>query len=279
MAKPKLSWFPVSLLRAIVVEKSMTTDDWLRKAKDYGLRAVEVYYKFLGHRDLAYVESLSHSARDLGVEISMLTCSPDLTNPDSEIRRQQKSIMEMQVENAHMLGTPVVRVTAGQKHPGVSDEEGVRWVVDSVMELQGFASKPPVKIAIENHYRDPVWWEMNDFAAKADVFYKIYEELEDTPVLVNYNCATPVASGDDPLAVLDRVMKDVVNVHAADWLPTRNDYAAAGTGAAPFDEIFRRLAERGFSGHISVVDGAGGEEDTRRSIEFLQGKIDQYWPG
>ena len=184
----------------------------------------------------------------------------------------------MHIENAHQLQAPLVRVTAGQRHPEVSDHQGIRWVVDSIMELQGFASKFHIRIAIENHLRDDYAWKMPDFAAETDVFLKMYEELSDTPITINYNCATPVAQGEDPIIVRRRVPGDVAPVRAGDWSKAKGGIVTAGEGDVPFDDIFRELAANEFSGYVSVMNGPGqSEDDVRRSMEFLQGKIEQYF--
>lgn len=279
MERPKLSWFPVSYMSKILVENTATPEQWLKKAKELGFDTTEIYYKFLGHKSLSFVQEIANIASDLGVGFSMLDCSPDFTNPDPEIRRQQKSIMELQVENAHMLKAPIMRITAGQQYLEMPTEESIEWVVDSILELQGFASTLRIKIALENLCSDPFSWDLPGFTCESDIFSKIYNGLENTPIAVSFNCVAPMENGEDPLALLQQVKNDVVHVHAGDWNLDESNYTTAGKGEVPFDDIFKTLAESNFDGYISVVSGTNqSDDDIRSSIEFIRRKIDRYWP-
>jgi sugar phosphate isomerase/epimerase len=278
MAKPTLSWFPVSMMRKILVENLMTPGDLLLKAKDLGFKSIDIPYHLFSSEELAEIRKINKAIQDFGLKVALYVCSPDYTNPDPDTRRQQKTIMEMQLDNAHLMEAPIVQVTAGQNYPDVDLDEGIAWVADALMELQGFASNFRIRIAIENYLQDPFTWENTDFTAKADVFLKLYDEIEHSPINVSFNTATPIAMGDNPITVLRRIVKDVIHVHAADWSKGENDYAVAGEGDVPFDDIFTELAQAGFSGHIAVVEGpAMGEDEVLRSKEFLQGKIDRCW--
>ena len=78
-----------------------------------------------------------------------------------------------------------------------------------------------------------------------------------------FDTANPVASGADPLELLDKVKKDTVCIHASDT-EARGIFKPVliGTGAVPFKEIFAILKEAGFKGIISVEEasftGKGG---------------------
>ena len=50
-----------------------------------------------------------------------------------------------------------------------------------------------------------------------------------------------------------------------------------GQGLNDYDAIFRSLQGAGFDGWISIEDGMNGLQELRQSIEFLRGKIDQYF--
>jgi len=280
MAKPELSWFPISFARQIIADKSITTEDLLYKAKELGFKGVDLYYQFLGTQDHASVDKVGRLARELGLEIPMYVCSPDYTNPDPEVRRQQQTLMEMYIDSAHLLGVPMVRVTAGQNHPDTDTEQGLAWIVDRVLELGGFASILRIRVAIENHYKDPFAWKMEDFTTRKEAFFNAYDEWEDNPIVVNFNCATPTITGDDTMEILRRVKKDVAHVHAADWSKDKGGYVAAGDGDVPFDDIFSELAKDGFSGYIAVSGGVEmSEDDVRRSKDYLQMLIDKHWAG
>jgi sugar phosphate isomerase/epimerase len=50
-----------------------------------------------------------------------------------------------------------------------------------------------------------------------------------------------------------------------------------GRGLNDYDAIFRILKDAGFDGWISIEDGMNGMGELRQSVEFLRGKINQYF--
>ncbi|MCA9261281.1 MAG: sugar phosphate isomerase/epimerase, partial [Planctomycetales bacterium] len=51
-----------------------------------------------------------------------------------------------------------------------------------------------------------------------------------------------------------------------------------GQGLNDYDAIFRELSSVGFRGWISIEDGVDGFEQLQRSVRFLRGKIEAWWP-
>ncbi|MDC0935407.1 sugar phosphate isomerase/epimerase, partial [Pirellulales bacterium] len=112
---------------------------------------------------------------------------------------------------------------------------------------------------------------------------------------VNYDPSNAYLAGDDPIALLDRVLDRIVSMHASDRylaegtledLRREQDtqgYAARlrhgeiGQGLNDYDAIFSRLAAADFTGWISIEDGVDGDDQLRRSVDFLQHKINEHW--
>ena len=265
-------------MKPILVDGTCTVEQWLRAAPGFGLDAVEMYYRFLGDASPSAVASVKKLLADLGLQVSMVTCSPDLAHPDPALRNRQIADVKRYIEIARELGTDAVRTTTGQRHPGVTDEQGIPWVVDAFLDLAEFGKPLGVQVALENHYRDRSVWEEPDFAVHAETFYKVFDCLESSPVVVNFDCSNPVMVGDSPSEILRRVKHKVRSVHASDRKAGEYQHSIIGRGDVPYDEIFPILAGMGFSGWISAEDGNPyGDEGFRKSLEFLRGKIAEYW--
>ncbi len=265
-------------MQDILVKRTMTAEQWLRSAPEFGLEAVELYYAFLDSTNLDYLQGVSGLLKELDLEVSMLTCSPDFANPSEDLRRQQMEEMKTYVDAARALNAPNVRVTTGMRHPGVSEKDGVEWIARSIGSLAEYASAHGVTLALEDHYKDRFTWEYPDFAQKKETFLAIFDRLRDTPVMINFDCSNPIMVGDDPLDILERVKDKVVGVHASDRLAGVYQHSVIGQGMVDFDSIFRVLKDTGFAGWISAEDGnPDGDEGFRRSLAFLQGKIEEYW--
>jgi len=276
--KPNLSWIPVRLMEDILVKKTMTAEQWLRSAPEFGLGAVEIYYAFLESTDPDYLQRACSLLKKLDLEVSMLTCSPDFAHPSEDVREQQLAQMKTYVDAAGVLDAPNVRVTTGMRHPEISEEEGIEWVVHSIELLGEYASAHGVTLALEDHYKDRFAWEHPDFAQKKETFLAIFDRLRNTPVMVNFDCSNPIMVGDNPLDILQAVKGRVVSVHASDRFAGVYQHSVIGEGMVDFDPIFKTLRDAGFTGWISAEDGnPEGDDGFRRSLAFLRRKIEEYW--
>lgn len=274
MNKPTLSWIPVRLMDAVLVDRTLGVEDWLRSAPEFGLSAVEMYHRFLDLGDL----NLSAVLAETNLQVSMITCSPDFTNPDEWARQEALAQMTARIESAIELGARHVRVTAGMRHPGVDDEQAMRWAVEALGRLGDYASPRGVILALENHYQDR-YWDQPDFACQGGVFLRMVERLRATPIMVNFDASNPLMVGDDPVALLSQVADRVVSLHASDRPHGRYQHSVIGEGAVDYEGVFKLLAARRFSGWISVEDGHDqGDEGFRRSLRFLRDLIDRCWP-
>jgi sugar phosphate isomerase/epimerase len=275
MDKPSLSWIPVRLMDAVLVDRTLSVEGWLRSAPEFGLSAVEIYHRFLDLGDL----NLPALLDELGLRVSMITCSPDFTNPDEWIRTQEMAQMQVRLESAVELGAPQLRVTTGMRHPGADDDQAMRWAVESLARLSDHAAARGITLALENHYQDR-YWDQPDFAARAEVFVAVVERLRATPVMINFDASNPLMVGDDPAALLGQVADRVVSMHASDRPRGRYQHSAIGEGEVDYDALLALLAGRRFSGWISVEDGqAEGDDGFRRSLAFLRDRIAAHWDG
>ena len=99
-----------------------------------------------------------------------------------------------------------------------------------------------------------------------------------------------------PLALLERVKKRVVTMHASDrylaegtiedlrkeedsvGYAKRLRHGEIGKGMNDYDKIFSTLAAVRFDGWISIEDGVDGIEQLERSVRFLRTKIAKHFP-
>src|SRR5512137_26440 len=145
----------------------------------------------------------------------MLCVSPDFTHPDREFRSAQVEQHKKAIDLAAELGAACCRVLSGQRRPGVSRADGVRWVVESIRQLLPCAEAKGVVLSMENHYKDG-FWEFPEFAQKADVFLEIVEQIDSPWFGVQYDPSNAVVAGDDPVGLLERVKHRVRSMHASD---------------------------------------------------------------
>ena len=195
------------------------------------------------------------------------------------------------------LGGPgtVCRVLSGQRHPGVGREQGLEWAAAGITAVLPVARENGVILGLENHYKDG-FWKFPEFAQKMDVFVDLVKMIPDRNNFgVQYDPSNAVVAGDDPVELLKAVADRVVSMHASDrylaegtiedvrreedsvGYAARLRHGVIGEGMNDYDAIFGTLKGAGFDGWISIEDGVEGMEPLRKSVEFLRGKMRQYW--
>jgi len=295
--RPRLAAFPKAYLHALCRDGSMTIADWIELAATLGVEGVEWYAGFLEMADEAAWPRFRGAVEDRGMTIPMMCCSPDFAHPDPAFRAAEIVKQKRWIEMTAVLGGSYCRVLSGQRRPGLSPDEGVRLVADSIRACLPHAAANGVTLILENHYKDD-FWQYPEFAQKLDVFCALVAAIDDPYFGVNYDPSNALLAGDDPLELLSRVADRVVTMHASDrslvegtlddlrreecgaeGYARRLKHGEIGKGLNDYDAIFTILAGRGFNGWISVEDGVDGIEELRRSVAFLRRKIAAHWPG
>jgi len=266
---PRLSWFPVRLIRPIA-DGQITLDQLLTSATRLGFSHIELHHSFVD------VET-PNLLKEHQIGCSQLSCAPDITNRDKGRRREELDAMREKIALAQALGASTVRVTAGMAHPGVTVNNGLEWVGAGLTDLAKDASKAGIALCLENHYRDRMW-NLTDFAAPPEIFLRLYELLEPTSVMINYDTAQPMVVGGDGIGLLRRVVSKVRSVHAGDRKRGAVSHSVIGEGDVDFDAVFRILRAANYQGFVAIEDGSQeGDVGLERGRRSLEDTIQRVW--
>ena len=266
----KFSSLPVSFYRDFA-SGQRSLGEWFRFAGGLGLDGADVSVAHLMALTPNYLQQLRQEATDAGVQIAMVVTYADFTHPDGEERLRQRDEVRAFIDAATELGASFIRVTAGQRHPGVGESEGIAWAVEGLTSCLDHAAQAGVTLTYENHTKGSVW-QYNDFTQPARIFLEVMERTKGTGLRLLYDTANTLGSGDDPLAVLEAVIDRVAVIHVNDI--RRAGYfepCLVGTGVAPNRAIFARLAAAGFDSWISVEEASNmGEAGFQQAIPYVK---------
>lgn len=292
MSRPKLGAFPKCFLRDLCSGK-MSIYEWIDMASTLPIEGLEFYSGFLPD-DPRELDLIRDALRKKHLEMPMLCCSPDFTDPNEDVRMQWVEQEKKWIRLTAFFGGRTCRVLSGQKRPDVSRENGVKWVVQCIEKCIDYAQQNGIILAMENHYKDD-FWKYPEFAQKLDVFSDIINRIESEWVGVNFDPSNAILAGDDPIEVLKAVKNRVVSMHASDrYLKSgtleelkQSDgtigyspnlmHGIIGRGLNNYDMIFEILKSVEFSGWISIEDGINGLNEIKESADFLNNKICQYF--
>jgi sugar phosphate isomerase/epimerase len=266
----ELSCLPVSLFPQFF-SGELSIAEWARLGSTLGLEAIDISILFLKSRNSTYLHDIASKIRENGMRLALVNTYPDLTNPSPVEREIQEANLLGDIMAAAQLGAAMVRITAGQAHPGIPRNQGIRWVLDCFHRVAGRARNFGVKLVYENHSKPGVW-QYKDFSHPADVFLEIADGISDTSIGILYDTANALAAGDDPLWLLGKVRNRVTCVHAADT-GTKGELnpVLVGTGIVPFRELFRSLRQGGFDGTISIEEASRqGQAGLQQAVRFIR---------
>ncbi|MEZ5276509.1 MAG: sugar phosphate isomerase/epimerase family protein [Opitutaceae bacterium] len=297
-----LAAFPKCFLNALVVEKTMTNEDWIDLAADQlDIDGLEFYWPTIP-ADTAGQEALRTRVAARGLSAPMMCYSPDFISTDPTRRQAEIGKQKEAIRGSARIGAGFCRVLSGQRNPEVSRSDGIRMVADCIGELLPFAEEQGVCLILENHYKDG-YWQFPEFAQKMDVFLELLDAIPEHPFFgVNYDPSNALIAGDDPIAMLQAVKHRLKTMHASDRHlegGTLEDlrkidaasglgYAAIlkhgviGRGAIDYDAVFGILREIDFHGWISIEDGddpSVGMEHLAESAQFLRSKMKAFGVG
>jgi sugar phosphate isomerase/epimerase len=298
----KISAYPKCFEYEIGLYHRMTVFDWISIAKNHlEVEGLEMYDRFFTSLDRDYLVRVRKAANQAGFTIPMLICSPDFTHPDPEERRRAIEYQRHMIEVAAFLGEEgvICRTLSGQQRPEVSREQGIKWVVDAIQQVIPTAKEFGVILGMENHYKDSQWVRP-EFALKQDVFLEIIQAIEERRYFgVQYDPSNAIIAGDDPIALLEKVIDRVVSMHASDRRLKEgvtveqfrkieqgdqsigySQYLAHGVigkGLNDYDKIFSILSKSGFNGWVSIEDGVNGLDEIKESLTFLKQMRSKYY--
>lgn len=271
----KYSCLPVSFYPDFTAGRR-TLADWFQFAAALGLDGADISVAHLTSLEPTYLDSLRQQATDAGVQIAMIVTYADFTHPDAAERARQVEETHAYIDAAARLGISYIRLTAGQRHPGVERAAGIGWAVTGLTSCLDHAASAGITLVYENHTKGAVW-TYNDFSQPADIFLEIVRQTEGSSLRLLYDTANTLAAGNDPLAVLEQVKQRVAVVHVNDI--QRAGYfepCLVGAGVAPVREIFATLHKMGFDNWISVEEASKlGEDGFRQAIPYVK----RVWQG
>ena len=277
-----------------ITDGQMSLFEWIDLSSQLESDGLELYSGFLDSHDSAYLADIRQRIESLGMTMPMMCYSPDFTSPSSEERQKE---IEKQIEMIRVtgeLGGEFCRTLSGQGRPGLSNKQGVEWVVQCIEACFPAAEKYGVGLVIENHFKDG-YWEYKEFAQKKDVFLAIVNRIDSPYFGVQFDPSNAIVAGDDPIDLLDAVLPRVKTMHASDrylmpgtsvedmrqadgtlGYPDQLVHGVTGQGMNDYDAIFSRLVSVNFDSWISIEDGMNGMTDMQASVDFLKSMRRKY---
>jgi L-ribulose-5-phosphate 3-epimerase len=247
-------------------KENMPVETCIERAAAMGFDGIELLLVQMASEELSYLKKLKILAFHSGLDLMGFSTHQGFLNPDPEYRKENIRLTMHQIELAYILGIPTMRLNTGRWGTSVSfdalmanrgiepaiegftEEDGFRWVIDSIGKCIPKAEECGVVLGLENH------WGLGRTAAGVR---RIVDEINSPWLRVTLDTGNFL---EDPYEQLEVLAPDTILVQAktyyggGKWYSLDLDYPRIG-------EIMRR---HNYKGYISLE--FEGNEDPQVAI-------------
>ncbi len=130
----------------------LTMADFVDDCAEMGLEGTEpTSYYFPQPTTEEYLRKLKQQCFTLGLDVSGTAIRNEFGYPAGEKRQKEIDWVKKWIENAEILGAPVIRIFAGYQQEGISAEQTHKLMVEGFEEVCDYAGQHGVHLALENH--------------------------------------------------------------------------------------------------------------------------------
>ncbi|MGA2988617.1 MAG: sugar phosphate isomerase/epimerase family protein [Terriglobia bacterium] len=211
----------------------MTMEDFIRKAVELEIDAVDITTYWLKSTEPDYLLSLRHLAFKLGVLFSGIAIRNSLCYADADKRTQQVEEIKKWVDATETLGTSQIRVFGGKIPNGATDAQGIDWVVETLKPACDYAAKKGVTLAIETHH---------EITEKAANVVEILRRVDSPYAAVTLDVSNWL---EEPYGQIETLVPYATNTHIRDFY---------GPPPRPLDldRVWQIFAKAGYKGFMTV---------------------------
>jgi len=151
-------------------KENSSIESCIDKAAAMGFDGIELLHVQMKSDENGYLQSLKRRAFEAGLALCGFSTHQGFVKPDPAERQKQIDKTIAQIEVAYKLGIPTMRLNTGRWRttksfdelmanrgiepvlPGHTEDEGFKWVIDSIGQLLPTAEKCGVVLGLENHW-------------------------------------------------------------------------------------------------------------------------------
>jgi sugar phosphate isomerase/epimerase len=236
------------------------------EAARMGFDGVEILHRQMTDESNAALQKIKRKAFLNGLDLCGFSTHQGFLSPEKEVRQKNVDLTIRQIELAHAMGIPTMRVNTGtwgtrknfndlMKHrgieepkPGYTDEDGFKWVIDSLGACLKTAEKCGVTMGLENHW---------GLGRTPEGVLRVVNALRSPWLQVTLDTGNFL---EDPYDKLAKLAARTVLLQA-------KTYQGGGTWYTlelDYDRIARIMRDANYAGYVSLE--FEGKEDPKKAV-------------
>ena len=240
---------------------TMTMEDFILRAVELGVSAVDITTYWLKSTDPAYLASLRTFAYRHGMPFSGLAIGADLCQPDTVKRAETLETVRKWIDATELLGASHLRVFGDKLPQGATAEQGIEWVAETMKPACDYAGRKGIILGIESH---------SGLTTKASNIVEILHRVNSPWAGCNLDISN---FPENPYEQIELCLPYATHTHIRDLY---------GEPKQPLDldRVWQLFAKSGYHGYMSAE--YEGKEDpvtgVPKLIDKIKGLCRQYSP-
>ena len=132
-------------------EKGLALERYIDICSDWGLDGVELTQYYFPETGAAYLNGLKRLLLLRGLELAGTAIGGSFCSADPGERKEHVELVKEWLDLSARLGSPCLRVFAGEAPEGHDEDEAHAWAVSGIKECAAAAEAAGVMIGVENH--------------------------------------------------------------------------------------------------------------------------------
>ena len=232
--------------REALTHGKMTLEDFIMKAVELKIDAVDITVYYLKSTDPGYLESLRFLAYKNAVTFSGAACGSSMVQADAAKRDEVLKQIKGWIDVTDRLGASHLRVFAGKLPDGVTMQQATDWVVEGMKAACDYAAPKGITLGLEDH---------SGVSQSADVCLEIMHRVNSPYAGINLDITHFIPSAtQDQYAQIAACIPYATVSHIRDRFDDKTPI--------DMDRVWKMYAQAGHKGYMALEyegDSQGGE--------------------
>jgi len=212
----------------------MTLEDFILKAVDLRLVAVDMTVYYFKSTDPEYLHGLRHLAYKHSLAFSGVACGVSMVQADAAKRADSLNQIKKWVDVTDRLGASHLRIFAGTSRPGTNLKDAIGWVIESMKAACDYSGKKGITLGVEDH---------EGVTQSADVCVEIMQRVNSSYAGINLDITNFIPTPtQDAYAQIAACIPYATNIHIRDHF---SDHTPVD-----MDRVWQIFTQAGHQGYV-----------------------------